>query len=140
MAQQYIDIVQNFTLLVESVFAHLSEHENLVNIFSPVSIERLSDGKTERNGVGSARKMRAFGGPSFVETVTAYEPNKLIEYRITQGSPLKNHHGIMRFESTATGSRLHYTIEFEGKLPLVGPLICALLNRSIRKGLAGLRV
>lgn len=138
MAKQYIDIVQDFSAPVQRVFAYLSEHENLVHIFSPVSIERLNDGKTDRNGVGSARKMRAFGGPAFVETVTAYEPDKLIEYRITQGSPLKNHHGIMRFESTPTGSRLHYTIEFEGKLPLVGPLICALLNRSIRKGLAGL--
>jgi len=140
MAMQYIDIVQDFSAPVQRVFAYLSEHENLMAIFSPVSIERLNDGKTERNGVGSARKLRALGGPPFVETITAYEQDKLIEYRITQGSPLKNHHGIMRFESTPTGSRLHYTIEFEGKLPLVGPLICALLNRSIRNGLAGLRV
>lgn len=136
MKQPQIDIVHDFNVPVAQVFAWLSEHENLGSLFGPISIERLNDGKTERNGVGSARKMRALGGPAFIETVTAYEPNRLIEYRITEGSPLKNHVGVMRFESTPTGSRLHYTIEFEGKVPLVAALIRLMLNHSIRRGLA----
>jgi uncharacterized protein YndB with AHSA1/START domain len=136
---QRIDIRQDFALPVEKLFAHLSEHENLETIFHPTRIRRIADGKDARNGVGSAREMRALGGPSFVETVTAYRENELIEYRITRGSPLKNHLGVMRFSATPTGSRLHYTIEFEGKLPLIGPLIRVVLDQGIRKGLKKIR-
>ena len=125
---QRIDIHQDFPISVDNLFAYLGEHENLETIFHPTKIRRLSDGHGARNGVGSAREMRALGGPAFVETVTAY--------RITKGSPLKNHLGVMRFSATPTGSHLHYTIEFEGKLPLIAPLIRAVLERGIRKGLS----
>ena len=136
---QRIDIHQDFPISVYNLFAYLGEHENLETIFHPTKIRRLSDGHGARNGVGSAREMRALGGPAFVETVTAYRENELIEYRITKGSPLKNHLGVMRFSATPTGSHLHYTIEFEGKLPLIAPLIRAVLERGIRKGLSKIR-
>ena len=38
------------------------------------------------------------------------------------------------------GSRLHYVITFQGKLPLVGPLIKAGLQRGIERGLSRLRL
>ena len=132
---QRIDIHHDFAIPVEKLFAYLGEHENLETIFHPTKVRRLSDGQGARNGVGSAREMRALGGPAFVETVTAYRENELIEYRITRGSPLKNHAGRMMFSATPTGSQLHYTIEFEGKLPLIGQLIRAVLDRGIRQGL-----
>lgn len=141
MGQQRIEVVKEFSAPVERLFAYLGEHENLEAIFAPTKIKRISDGQGARNGVGSAREMRILVAPSFVETVTAYKENELIEYRITRGSPLKNHHGVMRFYSTADGgSRLHYTIVFEGKLPLVGALIKAGLESGIRRGLNGLRL
>ena len=136
---QRIDIHQDFPISVDNLFAYLGEHENLETIFHPTKIRRLSDGHGARNGVGSAREMRALGGPAFVETVTAYRENELIEYRITKGSPLKNHLGVMRFSATPTGSHLHYSIDFEGKLPLIAPLIRAVLERGIRKGLSKIR-
>jgi uncharacterized protein YndB with AHSA1/START domain len=123
---QRINIHHDFAIPVEKLFAHLSEHENLETIFHPTKVRRLSDGQGARNGVGSAREMRALGGPAFVETVTAYRENELIEYR-------------MRFSSTPTGSHLHYTIEFEGRAPFIGPLIRMLLDRGIRKGLGKIR-
>ena len=86
---QRIDIHQDFPIPVEKLFAYLGEHENLEVIFHPTKIRRIADGQGARNGVGSAREMRALGGPAFVETVTAYRENELIEYRITRGSPLK---------------------------------------------------
>jgi len=138
MSMQRIDIRTDFPVPVEKLFAFFSEHENLEAIFKPVKIRRIADGESTRNGVGSARQMRALAGPSFVETVTAYQPNELIEYRITRGSPLKNHLGVMRFSATDQGSRLHYTIEFEGKLPLLGALLKVVLDRSIRRGLSTL--
>lgn len=139
MGHQRIEITKDFPYPVEKVFAYLGEHENLGVIFAPASIRRISDGQGARNGVGSAREMRILVGPSFVETVTAYQENALIEYRITRGSPLKDHKGVMRFQSTPGGCRLHYTIEFAGKLPLVAEIVKPVLENGIRKGLAKIR-
>lgn len=135
MGFRHIEIIKDFNAPVERVFAFLGEHENLGIIFAPAQIRRISDGQGARNGVGSAREMKILVGPSFVETVTAYKENELIEYRITRGSPLKNHCGVMRFSAIPGGTRLHYTIEFAGKFPLVAELVKPVLEQGIRKGL-----
>ena len=140
MGWRHIEIIKDFPFPVEKLFAYLGEHENLGIIFAPASIRRISDGQGARNGVGSAREMRILVGPAFVETVTAYKENELIEYRITRGSPLKNHLGVMRFQATPGGCRLHYTIEFAGKFPLVAELVKPVLEQGIRKGLAKIRL
>lgn len=141
MGQQRIEIEQEFSVPVDRLFTYLGEHENLEAIFAPARITRISDGQGARNGVGSARQLRILGGPALVETVTAYKENELIEYRITKGSPLKNHHGVMHFyPMTNGGSRLHYTIVFEGKFPLIGALIKPALEMGIRRGLKGLSI
>lgn len=135
MGWRHIEIVKDFRVPVERLFAFLGEHENLGLIFAPARIRRLRDGQGARNGVGSARELRLPLAPPFVETVTAYTENELIEYRITRGSPLKNHRGVMRFTAIPGGTRLHYTIEFEGRLPLVAELIKPVLEQGIRRGL-----
>lgn len=139
MAQQRIEVEQDFAFPVERLFAYLGEHENLAPLFN-AKIRRLNDGQTSRNGLGSARELRVSILPPFVETVTAYRENELIEYRITQGSPLRNHLGTMRFSSTPNGgSHLHYTIVFDGKLPFVAELIKPGLEKSVRQGLNDVR-
>lgn len=139
MGQQRIEVVQEFPIPVKQLFAYLAEHENLATIFAPAKVTRVRDGYTSRNGVGSVRRLQALIAPPFEETVTAVEENKRIEYRISKGSPLKNHKGVMQFSSIKGGSKLHYTIEFEGKLPLVAELIKPVLNFAIRKGLKTIR-
>jgi hypothetical protein len=139
MGQQRIEIQQDFDIPIARLFAYLSEHENLAAIFKPARIKRLSNGQGARNGVGSSRELRILIAPPFVETVTAYRENELIEYRVTRGSPLKNHLGSMRFAPQGQGSRLHYTIEFEGAYPLVAEVIKPGLELAIRRGLKTLR-
>ena len=91
--------------------------------------------------MGSTRKMQILVAPPFEETVTKVVPNERIEYTITKGSPLKHHKGIMRFSEAANGgSQLDYTIEFEGKLPLIGPIIKAGLGQAISRGLNKLKL
>lgn len=140
MGWRHIEIVRDFPVPVERLFAYLGEHENLERIFAPARVRRLSDGQGARNGVGSAREMRLPLAPSFVETVTDYRENEFIEYRITRGSPLKNHRGAMRFYRIPGGTRLHYTIEFEGRFPLVAELVKPLLEDGIRRGLKKIRL
>jgi hypothetical protein len=132
---QRIEIDYDFTVPVDRAYAYLAEHENLGTIFG-AKIARVRDGDTSRNGVGSIRQLRIAILPPFEETVTAAVPNERIDYRITKGSPLRDHRGSMVFSSTDTGSHLHYVIEFGAVLPGVDRLIKAGLERTIRNGLA----
>jgi hypothetical protein len=134
-AMQRVHVVQDFPQPVEEVFAHLSEQENLEPLFG-AKIKRLSDGSDgTRNGVGASRELRVGPLPGFVETNTEVIPNELVRYRITKGGILKNHEGVMRFSRQGEGSRLEYTIEFDGKAPGVGAFVKAMLTRNISTAL-----
>jgi hypothetical protein len=99
-------------------------------------VERIKEGDTEPNGVGSVRKLSVKGLMPFEETVTEAIPNERIEYRVTKGTPLRNHLGVMVFSSTGTGgSHLDYTITFDALVPGLDRVIAAGLTRSVRRGL-----
>jgi uncharacterized protein YndB with AHSA1/START domain len=127
---------QAFALPPEQVFDYFAEHENLDELLG-AKITRLRDGTDgHRNGVGSTRQLKVGPVPPFEETVTVYEPHELIEYEITRGSPLKDHHGSMRFTPEGDGTNLHYEISFASKLPGVDLLVAQGLRRNVSKGLA----
>ncbi len=125
----------DYAIPPERVFAYLSEHENLDDIFG-ARITRLRDGTDgHRNGVGSVRELKVGPTPPFEETVTEFVPNELIAYEITKGSPLKNHRGEMRFTTEGEGTHLHYEISFGSKLPGVDLIVAQGLKRNVAKGL-----
>jgi uncharacterized protein YndB with AHSA1/START domain len=131
---QRIEIDQDFALPVERVYAYLAEHENLGPVFG-AKIARVRDGDDSRNGTGSVRQLRIAVLPPFEETVTNAVPNELIEYEITKGSPLRNHHGMMTFTRRGEGSHLNYVITFGAVLPGLERIIKPGLERAIRNGL-----
>ena len=136
MSLQKVDVQHEFRMPVDRVFAYLSEHENLGVLFG-LKVERVRDGDSDRNGVGSVRKLSLAGIAPFEETVTECVPDELIVYRVTKGSPIKNHEGRMEFSARESGaaSHLRYRIEFESKVPGLGPVIERGLARNIAKGL-----
>lgn len=136
---QHIDITENFPFPVEKLFSFLEKHENLETLFFPLKVKTIKDGNTEKYGVGSVRSLQLAIVPSFEETVTVCKRNELIEYKITKGSPLKNHYGVMKFSSNANGSNLHYTIEFHSDIPFVAAIVKIGLENGIRKGLKKLK-
>jgi uncharacterized protein YndB with AHSA1/START domain len=124
----------DFDVPVERLYAHLSDHENLEPMLG-LDITRIKEGDTEPNGVGSVRKLSAKGLMPFEETVTEAIPNERIEYRITKGTPLKNHLGVMVFSSTGDGrSHLDYTISFDTAVPGLDKLIAKGIGRGLRRG------
>ena len=134
---QTVRLQKDFTAPVERVFAYLSEHENFGILFAPARVERIRDGDTERNGAGSARRLSFWGLLPFEETVTAVVPNERIEYEITKGSPMRDHHGTLEFTPTgAGGTHLDYTIVFDSAVPGLAAAVAANLRRSVAKGLA----
>ena len=99
-------------------------------------INRLRDGTDgTRNGVGSVRQLKVGPAPPFEETITEVVPNELIRYRITKGSPLRDHEGVMRFSPNGEGTHLHYEISFNAVVPGLDRVVAAGLQRNIAKGL-----
>ncbi len=133
---QRIEVVQDYALPVERVYAFLSEHENLGPLLG-ARITRVRDGDTSRNGAGSARRLKVGPLPSFVETVNAAVPDERIEYRITGGvTPVRDHRGELLFASTPAGSRVTWTIELGAVVPLLDRVLAAALRRNVQRGLA----
>ena len=136
MASQFIQMNVSFNAPVSEVFAQLSDHEKMGAVLG-AKVKRVKDGKGNVNGVGSVRRITPLPLADFEETVTAFEPNKLIEYTVTKGSPLKNHLGRMVFSESNGKTQLHYTIQFDMKLPipLSGLLLKTILEKLILGGL-----
>lgn len=120
----------------ERIFAHLAEHENLAAVFG-CEVTRLRDGEdAQRNGVGSVRRLKIGPLPAFEETVTEFVVPRRIVYRITKGSPLRGHVGVMEFAPSADGgTRFVYDIRLASPLPGVALAVRAGLTRSIERSL-----
>jgi hypothetical protein len=134
MATQLITINQTFNAPVAKVFGTLCDHETFGKICG-INMRRVADGRETPNGLGSVREIRIGLLPAFQETVTKYIENERMEYKITKGSPIKNHLGVLSFSEKAGKTELHYTIELESKIPLTTFLIKTVLGFGIRNGL-----
>jgi hypothetical protein len=136
---QKIRIREEFPFSVEKLFNHMEVHENLADIFFPLKVETIKYGEAEPYGIGSVRKLFVNPVPPFEESVTAFERNKMIEYRITKGSPLKNHKGTMVFSGDNARSALDYSIEFDSDIPFLATTVKVGLEAGIKNGLAKLK-
>jgi uncharacterized protein YndB with AHSA1/START domain len=133
---RHVHIEHDFAKPPERVFAYLAEHENLAEVFG-AKVSRLCDGEaSERNGVGSKRKLQIGPLPPFEETVTEFVAPQRIVYRITKGSPLRGHVGTMEFTPTpAGGTHFVYDIRIASAIPGIAPIVTASLTRSISASL-----
>ena len=136
MAKNFIQMNVAFNAPVETVFAELSDHEKMGKVLG-AKVKRIKEGKNSTNGVGSIRRLIPVPLADFEETVTGFEPNKLIEYTVTKGSPIKNHLGRMVFSEANGKTHLHYTIQFDMKLgiPFTGLILKTVLEKVITSGL-----
>ncbi len=135
MRAHHVHVERRFSKPPERIFAYLAEHENLAEIFG-AKIARLRDGEDgERNGVGSVRQLKIGPLPPFEETVTEFVVPERIVYRITKGSPLRGHVGVMTFAADGDGTRFVYDIRLASPIPGVAAIVRASLTRSITRGL-----
>ncbi len=136
MRAHHVHVEHDFAKPPERIFAHLAEHENLADVFG-ANVTRLRDGENgERNGVGSVRELRTGPLPPFEETVTEFAAPSRIVYRITKGSPLRGHVGVMTFAPTPSGgTRFVYDIRLASPIPGLAAIVRASLTRSIERAL-----
>jgi uncharacterized protein YndB with AHSA1/START domain len=136
MRAHHVHVEHDFAKPPERVFSYLAEHENLAEVFG-AKVTRLRDGEDgQRNGVGSVRQLRIGPLPPFEETVTEFVPAERIVYRITKGSPLRDHLGVMEFApAPGGGTRFVYDIRLGAPIPGLALLVRAALTRSITRSL-----
>jgi uncharacterized protein YndB with AHSA1/START domain len=135
MRAHHVHIEHSFAKPPEAIFDHLAEHENLADVFG-AKVTRLRDGDGERNGVGSVRELQIGPLPPFEETVTEFVPSERIVYRITKGSPLRGHVGVMTFAPEAGGgTRFVYDIRLASPIPGLALIVRTGLTRSINQAL-----
>jgi len=134
MPQQTVRFEQFFATPRAQVFAWFADHEKFGRIW-PGRTRRIqaSADPANPNGLGSVREVRS-GGLTFQETITAFDAPARIEYRVTQGGPIRNHLGRMLFTEVSGGTKLDYTIEFDPRIPLTGGLIASVLCASWHRG------
>lgn len=134
MSQQSILMHFEFTRPIDEVFSELSDHERFGELCG-IKMKRIKNGEDAVNGLGSVRKINIGPLPSFEETITGYQENRFIEYKITKGSPIKNHVGTLNFSETKDGCSLDYEIKLESKVPFTTGIIKSALKQGISKGI-----
>ncbi len=140
MAKQQITITQYFNVPIETVFTALTDHNNFGKVIN-TKICRIEDSEQANlNGLGSIRRISPLPFSHFEETVVTFEANKLMEYVVSKGSPIKNHKGRMEFSEANGKTQLNYTIDFEAKIPFLGAVLKGLIERPLVKGLKNLAV
>ena len=135
MSMQEIKVEQSISLDCEQAFGMLADHARLGRLF-PGHFRLLTPGEdpAEPNGVGAVRRIRQ-GPVVFEETVTVYEPAYLLGYRVSKGSPIKAHQGLISLVPMARGCRVDYRINFRPKLPGTGWILKNLIERDVRAAL-----
>ena len=135
MAMYTIEIAETFDVPRRKVFALFADHHRFGKLLG-APVKRIKDSdQADPNGIGSVRKI-GIGPIGLEETVLNFEPDSLIEYAITSLSPIRNHHGRIRFEDTPDGrTRLNYTITFEDVVPFTGKVVSTALEQGIRRGI-----
>ena len=134
MPQQKVRFEQFFATGRERVFAYFADHEKFGRIW-PGRFRRIRESAdaTQPNGLGSVRQIKS-AGFTFDETITAFDPPRCIEYRVTRGGPIKNHVGRLLFSEVPGGTKLEYSIEFDPRLRFTGGLIASVLCASWHRG------
>ena len=134
MRAHHVHIEHDFAKPPERIFAHLAEHENLAELFG-AKVTRLRDGEDgERNGVGSVRRLHRAAAAVRGDR-HRLAPSERIVYRITKGSPLRGHVGVMSFARASGGTRFVYDIRLASPVPGLALLVRTVLTRSITQAL-----
>ncbi len=146
MSQLSVSFSEYFKASPEQVFPYFASHALFGAMATgPIGaklklIRRVKPGIDLKNpdGVGSVRRI-AYGPLAFEETVLTSRPAALIEYRISKGSPLKNHQGRIELRAVAGGTQLDYVIDFEPKIPGTGGLFKVVLRGMISPAFGRIR-
>lgn len=156
MSTHQLHVHESFNAPAATVFDRLADH-NRMGEYMSADIRRTKDSTAAGegpNGTGSVRTLKILGLSDFDETVVKYvkpaavhggtrvandKDVKLatLEYKITRGSPLKNHLGVITLKEEAGKTTVDWNITFE--MGFGGIIVEFLLKFAVGRGLAKLK-
>jgi len=132
-----IELSQHVAARPERVFDLYTDHLGWEKWAGVKEVVLRQTGDPPPNGLGAIRVIRA-RGIALEEEVTAFDPPRRMEYRLVAGAPIRDHHGVVRFEPDGAGTRVTWSIRFRPLLPGTGWILRAVLERAVRDVLARL--
>jgi uncharacterized protein YndB with AHSA1/START domain len=121
----------------EQVFDLLADHANYKSFPGIKESKLVREGKTEKNGVGAVREIKA-GGAWFQEEITHYDRPHRLDYLIVKARPPMDHEGgSVRLAPHALGCEVTWTTRVHIAIPLLGALLDRIVLPQLERGLAG---
>jgi uncharacterized protein YndB with AHSA1/START domain len=131
---QQIELTSRIPAPPERVFEVLSDHEGMVRWTDAREVVLRHPGDPAPNGVGAIRVIRS-RGIAIEEEILSYDPPKRIEYRLTAGAPIRDHHGEILLEPDGDGTRVVWRVRFRPLIPGTGWLLRPLIERMLQQNL-----
>lgn len=113
----------------EKVFDLLKDSEGLSSWAGLGKFTLTRQGDKDEHGVGAERTVRTAVG-TLREQIVSYQADRLIRYRIIEGSPFIGYFGEVRTLPENGGTRVHWNIRFRSRIPGLGPLFRFLLRKT----------
>ena len=134
-----IKIEHQYDAPISTVFKKLEDHVEFGRMLN-LDVKRIKDGDQVINGVGSVRRVPSIFNTYYDETILFHKPNEKLIYSVTNGSPVKNHRGIINFKEIDNYTLVTWNIEFESKYPIPysGSFIKAKIEEGLTWGLGNL--
>jgi uncharacterized protein YndB with AHSA1/START domain len=135
--------VASFTLVrevdasPETVFEVLTDHRRYAEITPMRRSELEREGEPAPNGVGAIRVLRSVG-PPLREEVIGFQPPSRFSYKLLSGAPVRDHVGTVELTPQGGGTKVTYALRTFPTLPLVGPLVIAVVKLGIKQLLNGI--
>jgi uncharacterized protein YndB with AHSA1/START domain len=115
----------------ETVFEVLTDHSRYAEITPLRRSELEREGEPAPNGVGAIRRLTAIG-PPLREEVVAYDAPRRMSYTLLSGAPLRDHLGTVELSAEDGSTRMVYAVRTQPTLPVVGPLVVAVVKQSVK--------
>ena len=134
MAMHEARIEHFFAAPRDKIFQFFADPANLRHVWGG-RWQRIKEGEGDPNGVGMVRSVKV-GGATFEETIVTFRRPELIEYVVSEGGPVRNHHSRMDFTEEPGGTRMVFTVRFEPKIALAGRVFTGMLKARWNRGVA----
>lgn len=134
-----IDVQRTLNAPIDEVFAMLTDHENYKQFRGIDDSALVREGKTEKNGLGAQRRIKA-GPVTFFEDVVAFDRPTLFEYRIVKMTPPLLQHELGRVELSDNNGKtdVRWISESSVRIPLLGRFIASRLSADGHKAFGGI--
>lgn len=132
MGVQSIEIQRQVPATREAVWSLLTDSRRIASWAGFKEVVLRQEGDPPPGGLGAIRVIRG-GGFAIEEEITAFDPPRVLEVRLTAGLPIRDHRAAVLLEALDGGTRVTWTARFQSRVPLLGSLIRIGYQRTLER-------